>query len=320
MSISIPNSEVFMTSEDSECTIQSRCNELYDIDLEENEDKPIKTVRRRRSESETSSSSAGTSRQYSRHGNDHHTIEMRQDTSDLTAFNMELALLEARDKIDARRSYVLDGVSWAKGVSRSFERGFKEGLRDVDLPGAGKLIVMDRYLALAHKYRRSRTKWKWLSHSARVIVTVGSLMVPALITLDDEIRDRSPTSQILAYTVFGLSLTVSIINGLHEYFAATNRYVTAETTRETLETEGWSFLALSGRYKRFNNHSTCLKPFLERVERIHAAAVDLNVSLLRRPADDEKSGMGHKNRGYSLMHLDEENEKLLSSPIVYTDH
>jgi hypothetical protein len=268
---------------------------------------------------------AGLAGTHTRQDTDHAVYIPRpyDDPGDLDPFEIERVLLQAQAEQLTQRSLVLNGVPWAQGRGkRGFEGGFVEGLRDVNLSGAEKMLIVDRFVGLTRVYRSSRSKWKWLSHSARVVVTVGSIIVPAMITLDDDIRERSTASQILAYTVFGVSLTVSIVNGLQEYFSAGNRYVTAQTTAESLESEGWSFLALSGRYARFATHAECTAGFLARTELIHAAAVNVNASLVRRPSDDERAGTAARiNRGYfAATRLGDEIEQALEGPVVYTDH
>ena len=219
--------------------------------------------------------------------------------------------------------YTLDGVPWGGHYQhkRKFELAFQEALRSVPIAGSEKLNIMERYVKLTCQYKWKRKKWKLLSGFARVAVTVGSIIIPALITLDDEIRERSTTSQAIAYTVFSIGLLVSIINGLQELFSATQRFITVGTTEELLVAEGWAFISLSGRYRRYE-HSECWRHFLNRTEKIHAAAVNATMALTRRPADDAVGpttpSVGRPNSTNGGFNFNDDRSS--EAPVVYANH
>lgn len=184
---------------------------------------------------------------------------------------------------------VIGGVTWAGSneENRSFHEAFTESLRTVAIPGRDKLHLRQRYIHMVKKYRRLRKSWQRFYWTSKVTVTLGSIIVPALITLDDEFEDRSVRSQAIYYVVFGISLIVSMTNGLQELFAVTKRFFTLATTEEALIQEGWSFLSLSGKYKVFEAHSDAFKAFANRIEKLHAGATNSTMALTRE-ADDHQ--------------------------------
>lgn len=200
----------------------------------------------------------------------------------------------------------LDGVDWGgKGQNkRKFPQAFEEALRCVNMTGTQKLAINERFVNVATKYRAGRKRWGVISSVSRVVVTVGSILVPGMVILDDEITERSQASQAIAYVVFGVSLTVSIVNGLQELFSATKRFITLSTTEEMLVTEGWLFIGLSGKYSRFEDHRAGFAYFMNRIEKINSVAVQVTNSLAMRPDEQrarKRSGNGNTSSGSARM-------------------
>lgn len=228
--------------------------------------------------------------------------------------------------------FTLDGVVWGGGkqYTRKFTDAFSQSLRNVDINGSEKLLLEQRFVNLARMYKKEQARWTLFSGMSRVIITVGSIVVPTLVIIDDEITERSHTSQILAYTVFTISLLVSIVNGLQELFSATKHSIAVSSAREALEAEGWSFLSLSGKYRGFETHADCLRYFVNRVERIHLATVNLKMSLARKPADDNGGAAHSSGNNNNVAHVTlppgsvdggmSSSESGVGVPVVYANH
>jgi hypothetical protein len=214
--------------------------------------------------------------------------------------------------------YETDGVIW--GGNNEHQRkpadAFVAALGTLDITGPTKLFINERFVNLVTKYKQRRIKWKYISIVSRCIVTIGSIVIPVLITLDDNNTvEKTRTSRVIV----AISLMVSITNGLHEIFASTKRYISFGITEDNLVGEGWSFITLSGKYKEYATHGECVRSFMGSVEKIHAAGCSATYSMARKP-DDHVLSLAHQGQGE-----EEEQERgglfgSSSLPVVYTNH
>lgn len=91
---------------------------------------------------------------------------------------------------------------------------------------------------------------------SRFIVTVGSLIVPALLSI--QYTGATPSSQGVTNTsieiywaTWIISLLVTTSNGVVSIFKIDKKYYFLHTTYEHLRSEGWQYLELSGKYSGF---------------------------------------------------------------------
>jgi hypothetical protein len=182
----------------------------------------------------------------------------------------------------------LDGVVWNGNNEdkRRFPEAFTEVLRTCSLTGRSKLIIRERFLNLYRKYRKKHKYTNIYHNSSRIIVSMGSIIIPALLTLDNEISERSLTSQSIYYTTFGISMLVTLTNAISELTQISKKYYTYATMKDSLETEGWSFMSLSGKYKNYTDHTECWRRFVHKIEKLNTSAVNSNLILSTHKLDD----------------------------------
>ena len=113
-------------------------------------------------------------------------------------------------------------------------------------------------------------------HIGRVIVTVGSLIVPALLSIQ-----MSESGKELTYwTTWTISLFVTICNALLTLFKFDKRYYYLHTCVEQLHSEGWQYIELSGKYSGFNTpairptHSNQFVYFCHAIEKIRMRQIE----------------------------------------------
>lgn len=215
----------------------------------------------------------------------------------------------------------LDGVPWNEGGEdkRGFVKAFTEVLKTCSLTGRSKLILRERFLNLYNHYEKKYKQTNILHNSSRIIVTVGSIIIPALLTLDNEISERSLTSQSIYYATFSLSLLVTLTNSLAELMQISKKYYTYATVKESLRTEGWSFLALSGKYKNFTDHSECWRKFVNKTEKMNTSAISSNLILSVQKHDEQHQPKNEWNRMMEHLGTDQ-NSSISSDDIIYTSH
>jgi hypothetical protein len=135
---------------------------------------------------------------------------------------------------------------------------FELALEKTTLTDLEKTILKNRYVKVIHEYQRRAHFFTVCFHTMRFFMTVGSLIVPALLSIQ---YTNSATTQVISdpgtfeYRVYWatwvISLLVTMSNGLISVFKIDKKYYIAHTTLEHLRSEGWQFLELSGRYSGF---------------------------------------------------------------------
>lgn len=122
-------------------------------------------------------------------------------------------------------------------------------LMELDLSNVQKQIILSRYIHLLehlHKRVRMYNRVFYLGHT---IITVGSLFVPALLSIQNSSSIGTPSGALQIYwATFIISLMVTTFNGILTLFKIDKKYYFLNTTLERLRTEGWQYFGLTGRY------------------------------------------------------------------------
>ena len=127
------------------------------------------------------------------------------------------------------------------------ERRIYEAFRTLpDLSDTEKYVLQLRYLSVsAHLFQRAYV-YSWLFHVGRTIVTVGSLIIPALLNLQGS--DGNGGRDSIYWFVWVLSLLVTTSNGIMTLFKVDKKYYFLHTISYQLESEAWQYISLTGRY------------------------------------------------------------------------
>jgi hypothetical protein len=161
-----------------------------------------------------------------------------------------------------------------------------------------KLLLHARYVHVLDEFRARCSYYSWLFHCSRIIVTVGSLLVPALLSVQYSnstiIQTASIESQVYWIT-WGISLLVTISNGILTLFKIDKKYYFLNTTYEQLKSEGWQYLELTGRYsgilnkrKRAPTHANQFLYFCYAIEKIKMKQVEEEYFKLSEPTAHAK--------------------------------
>lgn len=143
------------------------------------------------------------------------------------------------------------------------------------LPGISTLnqnLFASRYIPLFKSYRNRSRYYALVFHSSRFIVTVGSITVPALLSLQN--------TDNLKWLTWTISLAVTIFNGILTLFKIDKKYYYLHTVRGVLESEAYQFLSLSGRYGKTkettitNSHSYQFPYFCIAMEKIRMKQIE----------------------------------------------
>jgi hypothetical protein len=106
-----------------------------------------------------------------------------------------------------------------------------------------KTVLQRRYLEVLRNFHIRARRLEVSFYLTRLIITVGSILVPALLSIQG-----SSLSVQMYWATWTISLMVTISNGIMSLFKIDKKYFFINTTLEMLHSEGWQYIALSGRY------------------------------------------------------------------------
>ena len=119
-----------------------------------------------------------------------------------------------------------------------------------DLSIIQRHMIKERYRFLMSEYRHRCRLYSMLFYMFRLTMTVGSLSVPALLTIQN-----TPGASVAMYWVtWVISLAVTTSNGIMLLFKIDKRFFMMHATIERLRSETWQFVELAGRYSGHYTH------------------------------------------------------------------
>jgi hypothetical protein len=133
------------------------------------------------------------------------------------------------------------------------DRGnFQLLLDNLEISDIQKEILRIRYLSILENFQRRSRNYSYIFFSGHFIITVGSLFVPALLSIQNSDKNFTFTGNSISveiyWVTFVISLLVTIFNGVLTLFKIDKKYYFLNTTLERLRSEGWQYLSLTGRY------------------------------------------------------------------------
>ena len=183
---------------------------------------------------------------------------------------------------------------------------FSLALQKTKLDELQKVIFQLRFIQVLQTFESRATRLAWFFHILRILISVGSLIVPALLSIQysdtsvsTNIQDPNSFAYEIYWATWVISLLVTTSNGIVSVFKIDKKYYFVHTTMEQLRSEGWQYLELSGRYSGFYTPGT--KPthenqfiyFCHAVEKIKMHQVEEEYFKLT----DSHSNSGPKYQG-----------------------
>ena len=139
-----------------------------------------------------------------------------------------------------------------------------------------KSIIKHRFLDEISYYEQKRDHTKKYYNIFRFIVTTGSILLPAIISMGQMDPTKLPKNfDIITYWAsWTISLSVTASNGFLQLFSLDKNYFSYSMVVEQLKTEGWQFFQLSGKYEDCESHKEAYKPFSKSIENIKRKQVE----------------------------------------------
>lgn len=140
---------------------------------------------------------------------------------------------------------------------------FQNIIQDLNISDIQKHIIRTRYLNILESFQRRARNYSYVYFSGHFIITVGSLFVPALLSIQNSDKsftfgdssDNTFAVEVYWVTIV-ISLLVTIFNGILTLFKVNKKYYLLNTSLERLRSEGWQYFSLTGRYASNNNSTT----------------------------------------------------------------
>lgn len=168
----------------------------------------------------------------------------------------------------------------------SEEERYERVLAATALTRMQKNSVRRRYFELLRDFRIRCRIYSLLFHIGHFTITVGSLVVPALLSVQYASAgitfiDANSFQAQVYWTTWILSLLVTMFNGVLVLFKVDMKYYFLHTTLERLRSEGWQYLELTGRYAgaltqngETPSHRNQFKYFCHYIEKIKLKQVE----------------------------------------------
>jgi len=141
-------------------------------------------------------------------------------------------------------------------------------------------IIKNRFLYEVLLYEQKRDHTKKYYNAFRFIVTVGSIFLPAILSIGQMDPAKLPKNfdTISYWSAWSISLTVTACNGFLQLFSLDKNYFTYSIVTEQLKTEGWQYLQLSGKYEDSPSHAAAFKVFCKSIENIKRKQIEQEFS------------------------------------------
>jgi Protein of unknown function (DUF4231) len=143
-------------------------------------------------------------------------------------------------------------TSWCCCTTYKDRSKFQNILQHLELSDVQKQIIQSRYLNILENLQKRARNHSIVFFIGHFIITVGSLLVPALLSIQNSDKAFSLSGAEfniqIYWTTFIISLLVTMWNAILTLFKIDKKYYFIHTTLERLRSEGWQYFGLTGRY------------------------------------------------------------------------
>lgn len=187
------------------------------------------------------------------------------------------------------------------GMRSNYKSLTREIINNIELSDFNKLILKKRYVQMMEHLDKKRAITRFWYGIFTFIITLGSILVPALISIEDktflpptsnkttyfsidsisenksgEIQPKIYTTEeimeiqnyVLFWTTFVISLLVTICNALIKLYSIDKIYIIRHLKYDELRREGWFFYTLTGEYAKYDTNDEAFRLFITRIEAI----------------------------------------------------
>ena len=192
-----------------------------------------------------------------------------------------------------------------------------------------RFAIKSRYIHILRNIDSRARLYSRFYHGGHFIVTVGSLIVPALLSIQftsTNSLSQTQFQEIIYWTTWVLSLMVTIANGILTLFKVDKKYNSLQIMLQKLKSEGYQFVSLTGRYSHkshgtnYNPYDLQLNMFSYQVEKIIQKQIDdeyyKTLDGLPNTTNSQKSTDGIKNEEKHAYTIQEPTENVSNTPEI----
>jgi hypothetical protein len=186
---------------------------------------------------------------------------------------------------------------------------FQNILPELQLTNVQKEIIKTRYLHILENFQRRTRNYSIVFFFGHFIITVGSLLVPALMSIQNSDKDMTFSGinfpVHMYWATFVISVLVTTFNGVLTLFKVDKKYYFLNTTLERLRSEGWQYFSLTGRYSghliqhQQPTHANQFMFFTHYVEKIKMKQVEEEYYKADEKPSQTPTGSNHLPQGSS---------------------
>src|SRR3989344_9483859 len=169
-----------------------------------------------------------------------------------------------------------------------FGRSMRAAIDSVALTDAQRVFMHKRYLKLVDAYIAKYAYIRVLHIFSKTFITVATVLIPTLLSITQDAASSATVGSTLQWLVLGLSMAVTIVNGLAELFGVSTMYAKYWLTIEPMQSEGWQFVQGTGRYARYPNPAAGFPKFAATLEKMQHLTVR-QLSQLDKRGDKSES-------------------------------
>jgi hypothetical protein len=151
----------------------------------------------------------------------------------------------------------------------------------IELPELNKQFLRARWLEQITWMEEKALDALWWYRVLRLATIIGGVIVPALVSWT--VGDGDDLIKTLTFIV---SLVVALSAAVEEFFRYGERWRHYRRTVESLKSEGWQFLQLSGPYVNMT-HAQAYPAFATRVEELSREEVDRYMTQVAKDKKQE---------------------------------
>ena len=141
-------------------------------------------------------------------------------------------------------------------LRRNDRERFDTVFTNLAIQEACKHSLRSRYLRLLDEFHGRARRYSISFYVGHTVITFGSLMVPALMSIQYSSNLSTDSQGTLYWLTWVLSLLVTTFNAILVLFKVDKKYYSLHTTLERLRSEGWQYVGLTGRYSGILTHNT----------------------------------------------------------------
>lgn len=168
------------------------------------------------------------------------------------------------------------------------KQDFSQLFEGLELQERQKHYLRSRWLDQVLWMEGRANKARDLHYKLRLMTIIGGVVIPALVSLNFGSSENSQFKQGISISAFVLSQIVAISGATEQFFNYGERWRHYRRSVESLKTQGWQFLELTGPYQAYNRHEQAFNVFAGQVESVLQRDVEVYATQVTQARKEEE--------------------------------